>query len=637
MSAVETREFTAQTRELLKLMVHSLYSNREIFLRELISNASDALDKLRFESYSDPALMGEPGELAVRIEIDAEAGCLTVSDNGIGMTRDEVVENLGTIAHSGTAAFAERLAQDAEAARDSALIGQFGVGFYASFMVADEVTVLTRKAGEAADAGICWRSDGTGRYTLEPATRPARGTAVTLKLREDCKEFLEPYRIEHLVRTYSDHITFPVQMPQPPVESEDGDDGAAAEAGLRTLNKATALWTKPKADISDAEYAEFFTQLSYDPTPPLAVLHNRVEGQHEYTTLLFIPGSEPFDLWDRERRHGVRLYVRRVFILDDAEHLLPAYLRFVRGVIDSDDLPLNVSREILQSNRVVDSIRAGNVRRVLGRLEEMAREQPEDYARFWGLFGRVLKEGVVEDHVNQARIAGLLRFSSTREDAQAVSLDEYVARMADGQQNIYYLTADSLATAKNSPQLELFRARGVEVLLLHDVIDEWVVSALPEYEGKSLKSAAAHDLELEEVGGEVQQVADEEPEQSVRDLVQGLQQALSERVERVRVSDRLTHSAACLVAGSSGLSTHMDRILKASGQGGGNALPVLEINPRHALIRHLNALDDRADLAEWAHLLYEQSLLSEGGQLDDPSAFVGRMDRLLVGPLLAAD
>lgn len=633
MSAIETREFTAQTRELLKLMVHSLYSNREIFLRELISNASDALDKLRFESYSDPDLAGEPGELAVRIEIDAEAGCLTVSDNGIGMTRDEVVENLGTIAHSGTAAFAERLAQDAEAARDSALIGQFGVGFYASFMVADEVTVLTRKAGEAADAGVCWRSDGTGSYTLEPAVRPARGTAVTLKLRDDCKEFLEPYRIEHLVRTYSDHITFPVQMPQPPA-----DDADTAAPDLRTLNKATALWTKPKADISDAEYAEFFTQLSYDPTPPLAVLHNRVEGQHEYTTLLFIPGSEPFDLWDRERRHGVRLYVRRVFILDDAEHLLPAYLRFVRGVIDSDDLPLNVSREILQSNRVVDSIRAGNVRRVLGRLEEMAREQPDDYARFWGLFGRVLKEGVVEDHANQARIAGLLRFSSTREDTQSVSLDDYIARMAEGQQNIYYLTADSLATARHSPQLELFRERGVEVLLLHDVIDEWVVGALPEYAGKPLKSAAAHDLDVAEVGGEAApEPAGDEPEESVRDLVQALQQALSERVERVRVSDRLTRSAACLVAGSSGLSTHMERILKATGQGGGEARPVLEINPRHALIRHLNALDDRTDLAEWAHLLYEQSLLSEGGQLDDPSAFVGRMDRLLVGPLLGAE
>ncbi|MGK2942712.1 MAG: molecular chaperone HtpG [Immundisolibacter sp.] len=635
MTQPETLSFATETRQLLKLMIHSLYSNREIFLRELISNASDALDKLRFEGYSNASLMDDGGELRIEVACDPIAHTVTVRDNGLGMSRDEVIANIGTIAHSGTNEFLQAL--ESGQAKDANLIGQFGVGFYSAFIVADRVTLTTRRADLAETEGVRWQSAGEGDYTLEPTSAP-RGTEIVLHLRDDAQEFSDDYRLKSIIRTYSDHITFPVCMPAAAAPAEDGaendtdsDSDADSEQppAWDTVNQATALWAKPKTEISQEQYDSFYKQLAYDAQPPLALLHSRIEGGHDYTALLFVPAQAPFDLWDRERRHGVKLYVKRVFIMDDAAQLLPAYLRFARGVIDSDDLPLNVSREILQNNKVVDAIRSGCTRRMLSLLEEQARDEADKYARFWGLFGRVLKEGVVEDHANRDRIAALLRFASTRESEQTVSLADYVARMKDGQKAIYYLTADSQAAAAASPQLEVFRARGVEVLLLGDRIDEWLASSLPNFDGKPLQSAAQADLKLDDLGpADAEQPAvaeaDWKPTLSV------LQTALESKVESVRLSDRLTESPACLVASKDGISGNLERLLKSAGQDVPDSKRVLEINPHHPLLARLKAQADAEHVADWALLLYEQALLAEGGQLEEPAQFVQRLNRLLL-------
>ena len=622
MTHPETLSFTTETRQLLKLMIHSLYSNREIFLRELISNASDALDKLRFEGYREPALLDGGGELRIEVECDPAAHTVTVRDNGIGMSREEVIANIGTIARSGTAEFM-RAMQEAQT-QDARLIGQFGVGFYSAFIVADRVTLTTRRAGRPDDEGVRWQSAGEGEYTLETVSAP-RGTEIVLHLRDDAHEFADAWRLKSIIRTYSDHITFPVRMP---AAKPDGE--APAEPAWETVNQATALWARPRSEITQAEYDAFYQQLSYDSQPPLAQLHSRIEGTHDYTALLFVPATEPFDLWDRERRHGVRLYVKRVFIMDDAAHLLPAYLRFVRGVIDADDLPLNVSREILQGSRVVDGIRAGVTRRLLGLLEDMARDDPEKYQRFWGLFGRVLKEGVVEDHANRERIARLLRFSSTRQTEPTVSLADYVARMKDGQKAIYYLTADSVAAAAASPHLEALRARDVEVLLLGDRIDEWLVGSLPQFDGKPLQSVAQADLKLDELPP-AENAPPKVAESDWAPTLSALQTALAEVVEAVRLSDRLTESAACLVAGKDAMSGTLERLLKSAGQTVPANKRVLEVNPRHPLLARVKAGADAEHVQDWAWLLYEQALLAEGGQLEQPAQFVQRLNRLLLG------
>ncbi|GAB4349059.1 MAG: molecular chaperone HtpG [Immundisolibacter sp.] len=624
MSQAETLSFATETRQLLKLMIHSLYSNREIFLRELISNASDALDKLRFEGYRQPALLDGGGELRIEVACDPQAHTVTVRDNGIGMNREEVIANIGTIARSGTAEFLQSLQGDQT--KDARLIGQFGVGFYSAFIVADRVTLTTRRAGDSDEAGVRWQSSGEGEYTLQTVSAP-RGTEIVLHLREDAHEFADPWRLKSIIRNYSDHITFPIRMPA----ASTSGDGEATDAGSsptwETVNQATALWARPRSEIGQDEYDAFYKHISYDSEPPLAQLHTRIEGAHEYTALLFVPAREPFDLWDRERRHGVRLYVKRVFIMDDAAHLLPAYLRFVRGVIDADDLPLNVSRELLQGSKAVDSIRAGCTRRILGLLEEMAREDAEKYHRLWGLFGRVLKEGVVEDHGNRQRIAGLLRFSTTLEAAPRVSLSDYVARMKEGQKAIYYVTADSVAAAAASPHLEGLRARGVEVLLLGDRIDEWLVSSLREFDGKPLASAASADLKLDDLPpapADLPPVADSDWAATVS----ALQAALEGTVASVRLSERLTESPACLVAGKDAMSGTLERLLKSAGQDVPDNKRVLEVNPRHPLLARVK---DSAQIDDWARFLYEQALLAEGGQLEQPAQFVQRLNRLLLG------
>jgi molecular chaperone HtpG len=540
-----------------------------------------------------------------------------------------VIANIGTIARSGTAEFVKAL-QESQT-QDARLIGQFGVGFYSAFIVADRVTLTTRRAGRPDEDGVRWQSAGEGEYTLESVSAP-RGTEIVLHLRDDAHEFADAWRLKSIIRTYSDHITFPVRMPATkPVADKDKPESETTDApAWDTVNQATALWVRPRTEITQDEYDAFYKQLSYDSQPPLAQLHSRVEGSHEYTALLFVPSAEPFDLWDRERRHGVRLYVKRVFIMDDAAHLLPTYLRFVRGVIDADDLPLNVSREILQGSKVVDSIRAGSTRRLLGLLEDMARDEPDKYQRFWGLFGRVLKEGVVEDHGNRDRIAALLRFSTTVEAASTVSLADYVARMKDGQKAIYYITADSVAAAAASPHLEALRARGVEVLLLGDRIDEWLVNSLPQFDGKPLQSAARADLKLDDLPPaetSLPPVADAD----WAPTLSALQTALKDQVESVRLSDRLTESAVCLVAGKDGLSGNLERLLKSAGQDVPQNKRVLEVNPRHPLLARVKAGADAEHVEDWARLLYDQALLAEGGQLEQPAQFVQRMNRLLLG------
>ncbi|WP_294948332.1 molecular chaperone HtpG [Sulfurivirga sp.] len=620
MSQVETHRFQTEVEQLLHLVIHSLYSNRDIFLRELISNASDALDKLRFEALSNDALYEGDGELAIRVSYDRDAGTITVEDNGIGMSRDDVVENIGTIASSGTRRFLAQLSGDQK--KDSALIGQFGVGFYSAFIVADRVTLETRRAGADRSEGVRWVSEGKGEYTLEAIEKEKHGTRVILHLKDDAKEYLDGHRLRSIIREYSDHISFPIYMPKE--EFKDGETVILDE--WEQVNKATALWLEPRSKLKDEDYINFYKQTFHDFEDPLTWLHNRVEGTLEYTSLFYIPKVPPFDLYDRERRYGVKLYVKRVFIMDDAEHLLPAYLRFVRGIIDSDDLPLNVSREILQDNQVVRKIRSASTRRILDHLDKLSREDADRYATFWDAFGNVLKEGVVEDHGNREKIAKLLRFASTHEDSekQRVSLDDYISRMKDDQKAIYYIVADSYAAAKNSPHLELFRKKGIEVLLMYDRIDEWLVGHLHEYDGKPLKSVTQADLDIEddaEVSKEEKKAADK--------LAKRLKKALGDAVEDVRTTTRLTDSPARVVPPENGLSPHMIQMLRQMGQEPPKQKLILEINPTHALIRKLERLDDDQKLKDWGMMLLEQAQLADGMQLEDPGSFVRRLNTLL--------
>ena len=632
----ETHGFQTEVRKLLDLMVHSLYSNKEIFLRELISNASDAADKLRFEALSDDALYEGDGELKVRVSFDPDARTVSIRDNGIGMTREEIASNLGTIARSGTRRFFESLTGDS--AKDTQLIGQFGVGFYSSFIVADRVTVTSRRAGRPAVEGVRWESSGEGEFTVETVDVEPRGTEVVLHLRDGEDEFLDRYRLRSIVRKYSDHVSIPILMPgEGKGDGADGEEGPDKDPGKddgndeETINAATAMWTRNRNELEDDDYKGFYKHLAHDFEDPLAWVHSRVEGNLEYSLLLFVPARAQFDLWDRNIRRGVKLYVRRVFIMDDAEHLMPAYLRFVRGVIDSADLPLNISREILQENRQIQSIRTGSVKRVLDLLAGMAKDEPDKYATFWEHFGRVLKEGVVEDARNREPIAKLLRFASTHNpgDEQTVSLDDYVARMKDGQKGIYYITADGYRTARNSPHLEVFDKHGLEVLLLADPIDEWLVMHLTEYDDKPLTSVMKGELDLGDVAAD-----DETPEDDADGdhgpVLERFREALSERVKDVRVTRRLSTSPACLVGEEYELSRHMERILDAAGQKVDSTRPILEINPDHPMVARLAEEADSARRQDWAHLIFDQALLSEGGKVDDPAVFVRRMNELIV-------
>jgi len=624
----ETLGFQAEVKQLLHLMVHSLYSNKEIFLRELISNASDAADKLRFEAMSDNALFEDEGELKIRVSFDKTARTITVSDNGIGMSRDEVVANLGTIAKSGTREFFQKLTGDQ--AKDAHLIGQFGVGFYSSFIVADRVTVLTRRAGMTAEHGVRWESDGQGEYSIEMIERAGRGTDVILHLREGEDDLLSSFRLREIVRKYSDHITLPILMKQEQWDQEKSEYLLKEEE--EQVNQASALWTRSKSDITDEQYAEFYKHVAHDFEAPLAWSHARVEGRQEYTQLLYVPAHAPFDLWDRDHRHGVKLYVRRVFIMDDAEHLMPAYLRFVRGVIDSNDLPLNVSREILQESKIVESIKAGCSKKVLGLLEEIAESDKDKYAKIWKEFGRVLKEGPGEDFANRERIAKLLRFASTHTDSeeQSVALADYVGRMKEGQDKIYFITADSFAAAKNSPHLEIFRKKGVEVLLLHERVDEWMMSGLTEFDGKQLQSVAKGDLDLGKLADEEEKKEQEKQAGEFKALIDKIGGVLGERVKEVRITHRLTDSPACLVSDQHGMSANLERLLKAAGQKVPDSKPILEINPKHPIVQGLQYESDDARFGDWSHILFDQALLAEGGQLEDPGSFVKRLNQMLL-------
>ena len=624
----ETLSFQAEVRQLLDLMIHSLYSNKEIFLRELVSNASDAVDKLRFEALADAGLWEDDPEPRIRVRFDKAARTITLSDNGIGMSRDEVIRNIGTIAKSGTREFFQSLTGDQ--ARDARLIGQFGVGFYSAFIVADRVTLLTRRAGLGREHGVRWESAGAGEYTLETVEKATRGTDVILHLRDGEDELLAGWKLRELLRRYSDHITVPILMEK---EQWDEEKGAQAGAGEdEQVNQASALWARPRSEITDAQYQEFYRHVGHDFEAPLAWVHAKVEGRQDYSLLLFVPGRAPFDLWDRDHRHGVKLYVKRVFIMDDAEQLMPAYLRFVRGVIDAQDLPLNVSREILQQSRDVEAIRSGAVKKVLGLLEDLAENDKDKYASFWSTFGRVLKEGAGEDAANRERIAKLLRFGSTRNDgdAQTVSLADYVAGMKEGQDRIFYVTADSPAAARNSPHLEVFRRKGIEVLLLSDRVDEWLVSSLTEFDGKALQSVAKGDLDLGALEDETEKQARETEAAVMKGLVERVAKALGERVKEVRVTHRLTDSPACLVADAHAMGGHLERLLRAAGQPVTGSRPILEINPGHALVKRLDAEPAGARFDDWSHVLFDQALLVEGGQLEDPAAFVRRVNGLLL-------
>ncbi len=624
----ETMGFQAEVKQLLQLMIHSLYSNKEIFLRELVSNASDACDKLRFEAIDNPALLEGSGELAISVAYDKAARTITISDNGIGLTRDEAIANLGTIARSGTREFFSRLTGDQQ--QDAQLIGQFGVGFYASFIVANKVSVLSRRAGEAADTAVLWESTGDGEFTIAPATKATRGTDVTLTLREGEDEFLSGWRLREILRRYSDHISLPIHMKKEEWDSEKGEQVVRDED--ETVNQASALWTRSKNDVTDEQYREFYKHVSHDFEDPLAWTHNRVEGRSEYTQLLYIPRHAPFDMWDRNGKRGVKLYVKRVFIMDDAEQLLPGYMRFVRGVIDSADLPLNVSREILQESRDVRAIREGSAKRILALLEDIAENRKEDYALFWEAFGQVFKEGTGEDAANAERIAKLLRFASTHTGTavQDVALADYVARMKEGQDKIYYVTAETFATASNSPHLEVFRKKGIEVLLLTDRVDEWMLSHLQAFDGKSLVSIAKGGLDLGALADESEKAQQAEVSEAVKPLVERLKTALGDRVKDVRVTFRLVDSPACVVADDNDLSQNLQRLLRSAGQSAPDSKPILEINPEHALVKRIQAADD-ADFGEWSELLLEQAMLAEGATLEDPAAFVRRMNGLLLG------
>lgn len=619
----ESMAFQAEVKQLLQLMIHSLYSNKEIVLRELISNASDAADKLRFEALANGALYESDSELKIRIAFDKDARTLTITDNGIGMSREEVISNIGTIAKSGTKEFFNSLTGDQ--AKDANLIGQFGVGFYSAFIIADKVTLTTRRAG--ATQAVRWESSGEGDYTLEDASKASRGTEIVLHLREGEDEFLSDWKLKSIIRKYSDHIMLPIVMKK--TEWKDGAEVATDED--ETVNKASALWARSKNDITEEEYQEFYKHVSHDFENPLAYTHSRVEGKQEYISLLYIPSKAPFDLYDRERRHGIKLYVKRVFIMEDAEKLMPQYLRFVRGVIDTSDLPLNVSREILQHSRDVEAIKAGSVKKMLGVLEDMAENKPEDYARFYKEFGRVLKEGPGEDFANKDKIAGLLRFASTKADTdeQNVSLKDYIARMQPEQDAIYYITADSFAAAQHSPHLEIFRKKGIEVLLMSDRVDEWLLGSLTEFEGKKLQSIAKGDLDLGKLESETEKEIQKKIEEEAKTLVEKIKQTLGEQVKDVRVTHRLTDSPACLVSDEHDLSGNLARILKSVGQKAPETKPILEINPTHRLVKRIEAETAEDKFADLAHVLFDQALLAEGGTLEDPASFVKRMNSLI--------
>ncbi|MDP1682345.1 MAG: molecular chaperone HtpG [Burkholderiales bacterium] len=614
----ETLGFQAEVKQLLRLMIHSLYSNKEIFLRELISNASDACDKLRFEALSDGALYEGDSELKIRIAYDKDARTITLSDNGIGMSRNEVIENIGTIARSGTREFLDRMTGDQT--KDANLIGQFGVGFYSSFIVADKVTLVTRRSGLTTEHGVQWESSGEGDYTLETVTKVTHGTEVTLHLREGEDDFLSDWRLQSIIRKYSDHITLPILMR---LEGRDEDTA---------VNQANALWARPKSEISDEQYTEFYKHVAHDFEAPLAHVHSKVEGKQEYAMLLYAPAHAPFDMWDRQPRHGIKLYVRRVFIMEEMEKLMPHYLRFVRGVIDSNDLPLNVSREILQHSKDIDAIRAGASKKVLGMLEELAENDQEKYATFWREFGRVLKEGVGEDHANKERIAKLLRFVTTHADTEAedVSLSGYVARLKEGQTKIYYVTADSFAAAKNSPHLEIFRKKGVEVILLHDRVDEWLVSNLPEFEGHALQSVAKGDLDLGQLDDAEEKQTRDAEQATYKEFVEKIQVSLGDLVKAVRISHRLTDSPACLVVDDQDMGMNLERMLKAAGQKVPLSKPILEVNPQHPLLALLQNEADAARFDDFSQILFNQALLAEGGQLEDPAGFVKKLNGLML-------
>jgi molecular chaperone HtpG len=625
--AKETLGFQAEVTQLLHLMIHSLYGNKEIFLRELVSNASDACDRLRFESIANPALLESQVDLKIRVGYDKGARTITISDNGIGMSRQEVVDQIGTIAKSGTREFFRTLSPDK--ASDANLIGQFGVGFYSSFIVADRVTLATRRAGVGAGEGVRWESSGEGSYTVEAIRKDERGTDVILHLRPDEDELLSGHALRTILRKYSDHITVPILMRKERWDADARQQVVTDED--EQVNQASALWARPKAEVTEEQYHEFYKHVAHDIEPPLAFSHAKVEGRQEYTQLLYIPAHAPYDLWDREHRRGIKLYVKRVFIMDDAKQLMPDYLRFVRGVIDSNDLPLNVSREILQQSRVVETIRAASVKRVLGLLDDLAKQQPEKFATFWKEFGRAFKEGIVEDAANKDRIAALLRFASTHRDEaeQTVSLMDYVGRMKPGQDAIYYVVADGFSAARHSPHLEIFRKTGVEVLLMYDRVDEWVLSALTEYEGKPLRSVAKGDLDLTGLGGDAVKPAEAETD-AFKPLIERIQDVLKDRAAGVRLTQRLTDSPACLVADEHGMSTNLERLLKASGQNIPALKPVLEINPNHPIVERLKQETDDARFADWSHTLFDQATLAEGGQLDDPATFVKRLNSLML-------
>ena len=622
-AAPEKMAFQAEVKQLLQLMIHSLYSNKEIVLRELISNASDAADKLRFEALADGALYEDDSELKIRVAFDKEARTVSISDNGIGMSRDEVIANIGTIAKSGTKEFFNALTGDQ--AKDANLIGQFGVGFYSSFIIADKVTLITRRAG-ATDA-VRWQSSGEGDYTLEAAEKAARGTEIILHLRDGEDEFLSDWKLKTIIRKYSDHITLPIVMKK----SEWKEGAEVATDDDETVNRASALWARNKNDISEDEYKEFYKHVSHDFEAPLAWSHSRVEGNQEYISLLYIPTKAPFDLYDRERRHGIKLYVKRVFIMEDAEKLMPQYLRFVRGVIDSADLPLNVSREILQSSRDVDAIKAGSTKKILSLLEDLAENKTEDYATFYKEFGRVLKEGVGEDFANKDKIASLLRFASTHADtdAQVVSLKDYIARMQPEQEVIYYITADSFAAAQHSPHLEIFRKKGIEVLLMSDRVDEWLLGSLTDFEGKKMQSIAKGDLDLGKLESDTEKEIHKKIEDEAKSLLERIKKTLGDQVKDVRVTHRLTDSPACLISDAEDLSGNLARMLKAAGQNTPETKPILEINPTHKLVKRLEAETSEAVFSDLSLVLFDQALLAEGGVLNDPASFVKRMNSLI--------
>lgn len=629
---METMSFQAEVKQLLHLVTHSLYSNKEIFLRELVSNASDAADKLRYEAIANPALLENDGELKLWLDFDKQARTITIRDNGIGMSRDEVIQNIGTIAKSGTREFLNNLTKDQS--KDRQLIGQFGVGFYSAYVVADKVTVYSRRAGLAHDQGVCWESDGLGTFTIDNVERPQRGTEIVLHLKKEEDEFLDGFRLRSIVKKYSDHILLPIIMNREvEVSSDEAKEGEKPEKRLEeeVINQAKALWTLPKSQVTDEQYKELYSHISHDFAEPLAWTHNKVEGRLDYTSLLYLPKRAPFDMFNRDSRYGLKLYVQRVFIMDDAEHLLPSYLRFVRGIVDSNDLPLNVSREILQNDKVIEQIKTACTRRVLDLLESMAKDEPEKYSEFWQQFGNVLKEAPAEDFANRERVAKLFRFASTHSDTadQNVSLTDYVSRMKPDQDKIYYVTAETFNACKNSPHLEIFRKKGIEVLFLMDRVDEWLVAHLTEFDGKKWQSVAKGDIDIP--AAEEDKVEEEQLEKDFDSVLKQMKEALGEaKVKEIRLTHRLTDSPACLVSEDNEMSAHLQRMLKAAGQSFMDSKPILEVNPKHPFIVRLKSEQDDESFARWSHVLFDSALLAEGGQLEDPGTYVKRLNQLLI-------